>query len=242
MKVFLAQVGWHTSEVTRSGWYDNSAGHHTSSLPYDQWEHEIKYHGLMDGINKAISEQHATIEQDGNNKGWGISTISLQHATELAWATAKRYAEFKENEQEQLQLNRVRIVEELKQLVGDNQPVYFFFKQDYDYRGLHSQYKGEIPLTTLVEYKIAWLTEHYDYAELLSDSLIMLFGFDDRFNYSLSEGMYEDNFINQLLTDQLVAKSGEVGYEAFSLVSIKEARKAVEKMIIDNTLDNDEDE
>jgi hypothetical protein len=120
---------------------------------------------------------------------------------------------------------------------ANNTIVYFYFKQDYGYRGLEGTFSGSLLLTELQDY-VASCKVNQD--EIVFAELHELHpDWDTQIKYSFWEAVcVEPNLIKNLQENQLVSTVDEIGYAAFSLESISAAKKQVQQDFIQNEFDD----
>lgn len=113
-----------------------------------------------------------------------------------------------------------------------NQTVYFYFKQDYSYRGLENTYKGKIKVSDLVEYEKLHIAD--EDTDVVTDRIWKALKFDSDLQYSFLD--LDFPIVKKFLKKGSISAMGEIGYVAFSLKSIKEARALVAEMVLENEM------
>lgn len=218
-----------------------------SAFLYNFSDHKVQNGTVIDvppaALNRLFTNKSrcTTIKQDGNEEGYGLSLNSIGEATELASRTALAYRKTKQVEEQNqkkaeyiqgMKLSNITTAQRMKK-------VYFYFKQDYDYRGLDETFKGFVYLTDIVQYEQAQLlNDHLDSETIIEQRLTKQLKVGKYFQYSWSEAFIENRKLTEtLLKKHKVITIGEVGYAAFSFKSIAECRSLVEKAFIKHEMD-----
>jgi hypothetical protein len=173
---------------------------------------------------------NSTLQQDGNCRGWGISTNSKQEAVELAENTSTLYSLVKiaekKKEQDKIEsnLNKIR---NIPTNIG-NKPVYFYIKQDYDYRGLCDSFDGKMTISEVAD----WEIRNVEKNDL--EKLVFKKTKNKNFYYSFLDAFdYGRNKVTQSLMKKGFFKcADETGYIAFSTKSAKHAKDLVKELVL----------
>lgn len=197
---------------------------------------DCEYRNALEMFEQAIVDGHATVEQDGNCEGWGISLESMEQAVQLAQDTADRYLAKRQAERNKETIKLGKIRHKLLKLTPEqrNVPVFLFFKQDYDYRGLDGTYKATVLLGELADYMYQVLgSQEVNRSDEIVKQMSTKYGFDRNFEYSLSEIAHEQHeLVAKLLKGKTVSAADEIGYEALSTQSEKQAKDTVKKLLL----------
>ena len=196
------------------------------SIPYsDATRFGLDILNLPETLKKLVEEGKTVVETDGNCEGWGLSLTSIQEAVVLCTITVEKYAKKKEEEAITWQENRDKLIQAIKAIPPEKleRDVYYYFKQDYNYRHMHETFSGSTPLKKVVQYAIAFLgdedeknilpeEEYWDWSELFSE---------------------QNDAVLSLLHDGEVITTGEIGYHALSIVSEDEAKELAKKAFVE---------
>lgn len=249
MKIHIAQADWpfNKSKIKLSGSFthkqveqhyelyktDNMKALHSNVCLF-AFGTDRKFDGVSKALANVIKHGKATVQQSGDTEGWGLSTKSLDEAKELARATSLRYAKQEQAEESAEKAANNKQAAALAKLPKAtlNKTVYFFFDQDYAYRGMDEKFKGTLKVELLVQYSRACLLEDYDTTKRIERELNKKYD-SNEFEYSLSEAFSIDKrIVEKLLKKGSVIVCEEIGYEAFSLKSAKDAKALVLKKVL----------
>lgn len=192
---------------------------------------DYHYHGADLAIREALTTGYAVVAQTGDTEGWGFSTSSLKEACALMLESVQAYQAVKTAEQSEDNAKVLRIVNKLKALSPEDldRTVYFYFKQDYAYRGMDRTFSGQIKLNQFVNYVIDFLTDvqNTENEKVLEE-------------YANTMDWYElvvekRNIVAVLLKKGKVMTTGEIGYHALSLQSIDQAKRMCKKAYVDES-------
>lgn len=199
---------------------------------------EYKYKNGKSALEKAKLSGCATIEQDDNSHGWGISFVSAEQALTLAKETSDRNVEKERVKEEKEKQKRAKYVKELQALPlrVRKKTVYFFIKQDYAYRGLEESFSGKLTVQDVCDLEIADLEGNFEREQNTRKRIFARFR-SENIHFSFDELVGEGTAVTKLLKKKTVSASGEIGYIALSFKSVKHAKEIVSKMIVEHELD-----
>ncbi len=203
----------------------------------------ILYHE-QDGITRKAAAQKfrnksgVMIPFSGNNEGIAFSTESSKHAIELVLADRARYEAEQAATYAAVGAKRDKMVANGAKTIakhGDKN-VYVSVLQDYDYRGMDESCHVKIKASDIQKMLEDYAGDREDQVEA---DCARLFG-GKSFYHSMTDVLCDDNLnvISKLYGKKgLFSTSGEIGYIAFSVNSKLEAKKAVEKSVVQQECD-----
>ena len=178
---------------------------------------------------KVIKKGGGVVPPSGNWNGIAISFVSGKEAVELSKVETKLYVARKEAERAGEDSADREYAAKLDSIKNTDRVLHYYFKQDYDYRGLDDTFIGTVTLADLIRVEQALLTDENE-DELIKE----VFGEGKGTYFSVTELFGDNNnkIVRKLSKGKTVSGSGEIGFEAISSTP-KKAEKEVKDLFME---------